>query len=397
MKKIALLLAVTGVSGCAQNMPEYDAGPVISHFNAVFNQNNSAVSERAFPVQPSNVKEQCNVTFIVAEAPAIDDLRWYGDCVNGEASGLGLAVATWGGKKNVSVEYLTPGGVNDIAYYQHNLAQDTYNIGVGDSKGFTGKVLNLYHEGGYLAPVEGYFSFDKRDKITWSLLQNDINGATSYMKMDKTGTGLALHVFNDYTNNIAQNIKIGQQSNILLDAVKLQNGSVVTSQNGQYLNAQSIIPFVSTELSEVDRKLVSAPAAYAEGTRKVAELKNRLCPGNKNEDVTAFCDDQPFSAYQSDFERTAQAFRNGQQQRLANIESQRAEAQRQQQIQQQNYDALNASIAQLNQTSQQLQRNTMQSMQTWTPPTAATIPNYNQTSIYTCQGVSNWTYCRQQR
>ncbi len=78
------------------------------------------------------------------------------------------------------------------------------------------------------------------------------------------------------------------------------------------------------------------------------------------------------------------------------FERQRAEQLRQQQIAQQNYQALNASLAQLNQTTQQLQRNVMQNMPTYAPP-SPTITNYNQTSIYTCQDVSNWTYCRQQR
>lgn len=396
MKKLATLLAMATVSGCAQKMPEYDAGPVIAQFNTVFNQKSDAGSERGFSVQPSNLNAACQVTYTGTQAPDIETLRWYGDCQNGEASGLGLAVITTGGKKSVSVEYLTPGGANDLAYYQHKIPLDAYNIGVGDKTGFSGKSLTLYREGGYVSPVEGYFNFDNKEKITWSLLQSDISGATSYMKMDRTGTGLALSVINDYTNNVAQNIRIGQQGNILLEAVKLQNGAVVTLQNGQYLNAQSILPFVSAHLSEVDRKLVTAPGAYAEATRKIAELKNKLCPGNDNEDVTAFCDDRPFAAYQHEFERSAQAFKSGQQQRLASIENQRAEALRQQQIQQQNYDALNASFAQLNQTSQQLQRNAMQTMQTYTPP-SVTIPNTNQTSIYTCQEVSNWSYCRQQR
>ena len=396
MKIRAILLAMTAVSGCAQKMPEYDAGPVISQFTAAFKQNSGANTLRSFPVQASNLKTPCNLTLMSAQAPVFDELNWYGDCLNGEASGLGLVVVTAAGKKSVSVENLTPGGANDKVYYQHHFAQDIYNIGVGDTAGFSGKTLTLYREGGYLSPVEGYFRIDLKERIHYSLLQNDLTGVTSWMKMNSTGTGLVLSVSNDYTNNIAQNFRLGQQGTILLDAVKLQNGSVVTLQNGQYVNAQSVVPFVTSQLSDVDPKLVSAPAAYAEGTRKIAELKYRLCPGKDNEEVTAFCDDQPFSVYQSDFARAAQEFKSAQQQRLANIESQRVEAMRQQQIQQQNYQALNASLAQLNQTSQQLQRNLMQNMQTYTPPTVIN-PSINQTSIYTCQDVSNWTYCRQQR
>ncbi|HBX12566.1 MAG TPA: hypothetical protein DEF92_07200 [Leclercia adecarboxylata] len=396
MKKALMLAASITLSGCADKMPEYDPDPVISQFTALFNPQGSMATEQRFTLQPNNITAPCVVTYTATQAPQIDDLRWYGECQNGEASGLGLVILSSSGTKSNSVEFLTPGGINDIAYYQHNIAQDFYDIGVGNNQGYSGKTLRLYRDGVYLSPVEGYFSFDRKQQINYSLMRNPITGMTSYMKMDRNGTGLALNVYNDYTNNIAQNIRIGQQNHILLEAVKLQNGTVVTSQNGQYLNAQTIMPFVSAQLSELDSKLVSAPSAYAEATRKIAELKNRLCPAKENAEVAAFCDDQPFSAYQSEFERTAQAYHSAQQQRLANIESQRVEAMRQQQIAQQNYQALNASLAQLNQTTQQLQRNVMQNMPTYAPP-SPTITNYNQTSIYTCQDVSNWTYCRQQR
>lgn len=396
MKKALLLVASIAIAGCADKMAEFDTGPVISQFTASFNSYGNTDSERSFSLQPHNIQAACHISYIATQAPQLDDLRWYGDCLNGEALGLGLVVFSAAGNKNITVEFLTPGGVHDIAYYQHNITQDFYNIGVSDNQGFSGKTLSLYRDGVNLMPVEGYFNFDKKQKINYSLTRSVITGAASYMKSDRNGMGVALNVYNDYTNNIVQNIRIGQQGHILFEAVKLQNGAVVTSQNGQYFNAQSIMPFVSTQLSELDSKLVSAPSAYAEAIRKIAEVKNRLCPAKENEDVAAFCDDQPFSAYQSEFARAAQAFQSGQQQRLANIESQRIEAMRQQQIQQQNYQALNASLAQLNQTTQQLQRNVMQNMPTYTPP-SPTIPNYNQTSIYTCQDVSNWTYCRQQR
>lgn len=396
MKKALMLVASVALSGCADKMPEYDAAPVIAQFTALFNQQGSIGTEQRFTVQPNNINAPCIVTYTATQAPQIDDLHWYGECLNGEASGLGLITASASGKKNVSVEFLTPGGINDIAYYQHNISQDFYNIGVNDNQNFSGKVLSLHRDGVNLMPIEGYFSFSKKEMINYSLTSSPITGATSYMKMDRNGMGLALNVYNDYTNNIAQNIRIGQQNHLLLDAVKLQNGAVVTSQNGHYLNAQSIMPFVSAQLSELDSKLASAPSAYAEATRKIAELKNRLCPAKENAEVAAFCDDRPFSAYQSAFERTAQAYHSAQQQRLANIESQRVEAMRQQQIAQQNYQALNASLAQLNQTTQQLQRNVMQNMPTYAPASPA-ITHYNQSSIYTCQDVSNWTYCRQQR
>lgn len=395
MKKSLMLIATISISGCADKLPEYDTAPVIAQFNSTFHQRNDN-PDRTFSAQPHNINTSCKMNFTAPQAPHFDDLRWYGDCLNGEASGLGLVVLSDAGKKRVSVELLTPGGINDTPYYLHNISQDVYNIGVGDNNGFSGKSLSLARDGLYLSPAEGYFSYEKKQNTHYSLTHNVITGMTSYMKMDGNGSGVALNVFNDYTNNIAQNVRLAQQGHLLFEAVKLQNGAVVTSQNGQYLNAQSIMPFVTTQLSELDGKLARAPTAYAEATRKIAELKNKLCPTNDNEDVVAFCNDQPFSAYQADFERTAQAFRGAQQQRLASIESQRVEALRQQQIQQQNYQALNASLAQLNQTSQQLQRNVMQNMQTYTAPSPS-IPSYNQTSIYTCQDVSNWTYCRQQR
>lgn len=278
MKKALMLAASITLSGCADKMPEYDPDPVISQFTALFNQQGSMATEQRFTLQPNNITAPCVVTYTATQAPQIDDLRWYGECQNGEASGLGLVILSSSGTKSNSVEFLTPGGINDIAYYQHNIAQDFYDIGVGNNQGYSGKTLRLYRDGVYLSPVEGYFSFDRKQQINYSLMRNPITGMTSYMKMDRNGTGLALNVYNDYTNNIAQNIRIGQQNHILLEAVKLQNGAVVTSQNGQYLNAQSIMPFVSAQLSELDSKLVSAPSAYAEATRKITELKTDSVP-----------------------------------------------------------------------------------------------------------------------
>lgn len=327
--------------------------------------------------------------------PNAYDIKWYGSCVNGAASGLGLVVASPPMGKLYMVTLITPGS-HDQVYYKHNLTDSSYFIGLSNDKGEEGKLLNLTSVNGYTAPLEGYYTKKSDTNIQYTLLRNQIDGSAMYVKRYPSGKAISFISTNDYTNKIAQGIKIVSSDRVLFEGAKMSDGRTITLANGRYEDAESINTFITNELNGVDNKLASSPAAYYQALPKIDKVKATLCKRSDSEDINEFCNDMPYSYLKDEFERAAMTFRNQQQSRLANAEAQRMAAIRQQQIQQNNLDALNASFAQLNQTAQQLQRNALQSSQSYTQPSVS-VPVQNRTNIYRCQDLSNMTYCNQLR
>lgn len=398
MKKITLLTAVLGISGCAQSTPEYDPASVISDYNASITSANYNKQIKYHTTQPVNKSEPCVISIDSDIETHVDNLKWFGSCVNGKANGLGLFSSYLNGKLTVIVSELSEKAGSDIDYYRYTPSENSYAIGVSRTEGFEGKVLLLNNNAGYLSAREGYTASVHKSGISYTLLRDNITGTSVYIKSYKSGTAITLFTMNDYTNNINQGIKVFVNKTLSLEVAKLQNGSVMTNQQGKFYDAKKILPFIESQLSEVDRQLANAPVAYTQAIRKITLLQNNLCMSKdkENEDVKSFCEERPFASYSREFERSSEAFKSAQQQRLANAENIRLQAMKENLIRQQNYEALNASLAQLNQTTQQVQRNLNQSSAGYTAPTPV-IQNYNQMSIYTCQNVSNWSYCRQQR
>ncbi|WP_115719637.1 hypothetical protein [Gallaecimonas mangrovi] len=393
MRRFLAFAVVTLLSACSQTLPEVNAQKLTNDFNQLKSQplTPAPALNKAEYLQAENHKQPCRVV-VTGLSAKVNHAKWFGQCKKGYASGLGVTELVIGQYHSYDLEaYSAPG--KSITYWHYDTEHHLLFVGREAPLYRSGRQMELSLDAnGFYSLYDGYLFVDKEKNAVYEGQVNALLGTQRLLHRYANGTTFVGEVSHDTTLNTAMGFMVLAGGKPVFLAQKLRNGSVVAMENGQAKDAHAIVPYITKEAQQAEQYLPISENDFAEGFAQYQLASAKLCKSHERE-LAEFCATNPYAAFSDEFRKTAQFVAKARLERQAQIRQQQMVAQIQQQ---QQYQAWSNAMNNLNQVSQNMALKAQQSVSKMSLPNPV-IQRPNSVNIYTCQNVSNWTYCRQQR